>query len=122
MFWSGTRVLNSWTTLDTTSLAQKAGAGYEALYLDAFYKPTLQLHTTASSVLGRLELTDAGIMSFASGPTRKEAGHAMIMAHNLLLRVLDSQNTHFKLGLDETLRSNVADFQQAYGSEKSPKE
>jgi hypothetical protein len=120
MFWSGTRVLSSWTTLDTASLAQKAGPGYEELYLDAFYKPTLQLHTTASSVLGRLELTNTGIMSFASGPTRKEADHAIIMAHNLLLRVLDSQNTHFKLGLDETLKSNVADFQLAYATKKAP--
>ena len=120
MFWSGTRVLSSWTTLDTASLAQKAGLGYEELYLDAFYKPTLQLHTTASSVLGRLELTNTGIMSFASGPTRKEADHAIIMAQNLLLRVLDSQNTHFKLGLDETLKSNVADFQLAYATKKAP--
>jgi hypothetical protein len=42
------------------------------------------------------------------------------MAHNLLLRVLDSQNTHFKLGLDETLKSNVADFQLAYATKKAP--
>jgi hypothetical protein len=43
----------------------------------------------------------------------------MIMAHNLLLRVLDSQNTHFKLGLDETLKSNVADLQVAYANQES---
>jgi hypothetical protein len=120
MFLTGSRVRGSWTTLDTASLAQKTGAGYEQLYLDAFYKPTLQLHTTAASIVGRLELTERGIMSFASGSTRKEAGHAIIMAQNLLLRVLDSQNTHFKLGLDETLKSNVADFQEAYAHKKSP--
>ena len=43
----------------------------------------------------------------------------MIMAHNLLLQVLDSQNTHFKLGLDETLKSNVDDFQKAYAVKES---
>jgi hypothetical protein len=41
------------------------------------------------------------------------------MAHNLLLRVLDSQNTHFKLGLDEALQANVADFQKAYAAAPS---
>jgi Family of unknown function (DUF5677) len=119
MFLNGTRVRGSWTKLDTASLAQKAGPGYEALYLDAFYKPTLELHTTATSVLGRLELTEKGIMSFDSGPKRIEAGHAIVMAHNLLLRVLDSQNAHFKLGLDKILQGNLADFQNAYASGNS---
>ena len=115
-FWTGTRVRGSWTELDTASLARKAGPGYEVLYLDAFYKPTLEIHTTAASVFGRLELNENAIMSFASGPTRIQARHAIVMAHNLLLRVLDSQNTHFKLGLDETLQANAADFQRAYAA------
>jgi hypothetical protein len=119
MFWTGHRVRGSWTTLDTASLAQKAGPGYEQLYFNAFYKPTLELHTTATSVLGRLELTERGTMSFASGPTRIEARHAIIMAHNLLFRVLDSHNTHFKLGLDEVLQHNLTDFQEAYASGKT---
>jgi len=118
-FWTGKRVRSSWTALDTASLAQRAGAGYEQLYLDAFYKPTLEIHTTAASVFGRLELSERGNMSFASAPTRTQARHAMIMAHNLLLRVLDSQNTHFELGLDETLESNVDDFQRAYAAKES---
>jgi hypothetical protein len=121
-FWTGTRVRGSWTPLDTASLAQKAGPGYEQLYLDAFYKPTLEIHATATSVFGRLELTDKGTMSFASAPTRKQAAHAVIMAHNLLLRVLDSQNTHFKLGLDEILKGNVDDFQKAYAREEASAE
>jgi len=114
-FWTGTRVRSSWTSLDTASLARAAGPGYEQLYLDAFYRPTLEIHTTATSVLGRLELTAQGKLSFDSRPRRTEARHAMVMAHNLLLRVLDSQNTHFKLGLDSVLEGNLTDFQKAYG-------
>jgi hypothetical protein len=121
MFLSGSRVRGSWTELDTASLARKAGSGYEVLYLDAFYKPTLEIHTTAASVFGRLELNEKAIMSFASGPTRIQARHAIVMAHNLLLRVLDSQNSHFKLGLDETLQANVADFQEAHAAEEPAK-
>ncbi len=58
-------------------------------------------------------------MSFDSGPKRIEVGHGIAMAHNLLLRVLDSQNAHFKLGLDKILQGNLADFQNAYASGKS---
>jgi hypothetical protein len=118
-FMNGTRVRGSWTPLDTASLAQKVGAGYEQLYLDAFYKPTLEIHATATALLGRLEFTDQGKMSFDSRPRRVEARHAMVMAHNLLLRVLDSQNTHFNLGLDAALQGNLADFQKAYGPDKT---
>jgi hypothetical protein len=98
----------------------RVGPGYEQLYLDAFYKPTLEIHTTAASVMGRLELAHRGVLSFAGGPTRQQAAHAMIMAHNLLLRVLDSQNRHFKLGLDEALKGNLEDFQKAYGPKEEP--
>jgi hypothetical protein len=80
MFLNGTRVRGSWTVLDTASLAQKAGPGYEVLYLDAFYKPTLEIHTTAASVFGRLELNEKGMMSFASGPTRIQARQAVVIA------------------------------------------
>jgi hypothetical protein len=41
-----------------------------------------------------------------------------MMAHNLLLRVLDSQNAHFKVGLNETLKGNVDDFQRAYAAKE----
>ena len=43
----------------------------------------------------------------------------MVMAHNLLLRVLYSRNAHFKLGLDVALQGNLADFQKAYGHDKT---
>jgi Family of unknown function (DUF5677) len=118
MFWTGNRVRGSWTTLDTASLAQKAGAGYEVLYLDAFYKPTLEIHTTFASMVSRLELTEKGTMSFNSGPSRTEAHHAIVMAHTLLLRVLESRNSHFKLRLHKALEGNVADFQRAYGPDR----
>jgi hypothetical protein len=119
LFWTGTRMRASWTKLDTAALALKAGAGYQQLYLDAFYKPTLEIHATATAMMGRIELTEKGMMSFASGSTRIKARQAIVMAHNLLLRVLDSHNTHFKLGMDEVLQSNLEDFKKAYRSPSS---
>ena len=110
-----TRLMGSWTRLDTASMAHKVGKGYEDIYFDAFYKPTLQVHTTVASLMARLEIAADGKMTFKSGAQRTEARHAVVLAHNLLLRVLDSQNKHFALGLDGELEKNVQDFQKAYG-------
>ena len=110
-----TRIQGSWTKLDTASMAQKAGKGYAALYFDAFYLPTLQVHTAVSSLKARVILKPGGGMTFKDGSQRTEARNAVVMAHNLLLRVLDSQSTHFKLGLESMLEKNVAEFQAAYG-------
>ena len=115
-----TRLMGSWTKLDTASMAHKVGKGYEDIYFDAFYNPTLQVHTTVASLMARLEITADGKMTFKSGAQRVEARHAVVLAHNLLLRVLDSQNKHFALGLDSDLEKNIQDFQKAYGSERTP--
>lgn len=110
-----TRIQGSWTKLDTLSLAKKAGKGFEELYFDAFYLPTLQVHTTVSSLMNRLGQTPEGRMTFNPGAQRTEARHATVLAHNLLLSVIESQNRHFSLGLESLLEKNVADFQEAYG-------
>ena len=99
-----TRLIGSWTKLDTASMAHKVGKGYEDIYFDAFYKPTLQVHTTAASLMARLEITSDGKMTFKSGAQRVEARHAVVLAHSLLLRVLDLQNQYFALGLEDDLQ------------------
>ena len=85
-------------------MAHKVGKGYEDIYFDAFYKPTLQVHTTAASLMARLEITSDGKMTFKSGAQRVEARHAVVLAHSLLLRVLDLQNQYFALGLEDDLQ------------------
>jgi len=86
------------------------------LYLEAFFFPTLQIHTTASSVTDRLTTTESGTLTFDAGPQREKAEDALKKAHNLLLLVLDSQNAHFNLVLQETLKRNLDDFLKAYAS------
>jgi hypothetical protein len=49
-----TRLMGSWTKLDTASIAHKVGKGFEDIYYDAFYHPTLQVHTTVASLMARL--------------------------------------------------------------------
>jgi hypothetical protein len=115
-----TRLMGSWAKLDTASMAHKAGKNYEEIYFDAFYKPTLHVHTTVASLRARLEITSDGKMTFKEGAQRDEALHTVVLAHNLVLRVLDSQNKHVALGLDDDLEKNIQDFQKVYGSDRTP--
>jgi len=115
-----TRLMGSWTKLDTASMAHRVGKGYDDIYYNAFYRPTLQVHTTVASLMARLEINADGRMTFKCAAQRDEAGHAVLLAHNLLLRVLDSQNRHFAHGLEGELEKNVQDFQKAYGREGAP--
>jgi hypothetical protein len=62
----------------------------------------------------RLEVASDGKMTFKSGAQRVEARLAVVLAHDLLLRVLMSQSEHFSLGLESDLKKNLEDFQQAY--------
>lgn len=62
-----TRLIGSWTKLDTASMAHKVGKGYKDIYYDAFYQPTLQVHTTVASLMARLELSPKGTMTFKCG-------------------------------------------------------
>jgi hypothetical protein len=117
-----TRLMGSWTKLDTASMAHKVGKGYEDIYYNAFYLPTLQVHTTVACLIARVELTSVGTMTFKPGAQRAEANHAVVLAHNLLVRVLDSQNKHFGLGLDTELKTNIEVFQKAYGADGSHNE
>jgi len=104
----------SWTKLDTASMAGLVGKGYAELYYDAFYQPTLQTHTTVASVLTRLKQKADGSIGFDEGPQREHAKNAVILAHNILLRIVDTQNKHFKLGLDTEIEQRAKEFLEAY--------
>jgi hypothetical protein len=112
------RLMSTWTKLDTASMAHKVGKGYEDIYYDAFYQPTLQVHSTVASLMARLEISPRGTLTFKCGAQRNESDKAVILAHNLLLRVLDSQNRHFGFGLDGDLQKNLEDFPKAYDSKR----
>jgi Family of unknown function (DUF5677) len=109
-----TRVMNSWTKLDTASLAIKVGKGYSDLYYNAFYRPTLLVHTTVASLESRLELAPNGGITFRSGAQREEARQAIVIAHHLLLGVLMEQNEHFKLACNADINVALEEFKQLY--------
>jgi hypothetical protein len=109
-----TRIQPSWTKLDTASMAVALGKGYADLYYDAFYRPTLQTHTTVASVLGRLLEHPNGTIGFNEGSQRAQATEAVFFAHTLMLRILITQNDHFQLGLEADLKARCKEFAQTY--------
>jgi hypothetical protein len=109
-----TRIMGSWTKLDTASMAHKTGKGYADLYYNAFYRPTLEVHTTVSSIHRRLSRTSDGLMSFKAEAQRVEARHAVLMAHHLLIGVLLEQNKRFSLGLDGEVTAVINEFKRLY--------
>jgi hypothetical protein len=63
-------------------MAQKVGKGYADLYFDAFYLPTLQVHTTVSSLTAPVILKPGGGMTFKDSSQREEQRNAIVLAHN----------------------------------------
>lgn len=104
----------SWTKLNTPAMAKAVGNGYKDLYHLAYFLPTLQLHSTAAAVVERLTLTADGAMTFNAGSQPEMARQAMITAHNVILLVIDLQNDHFGLKLDDEINQRARDFQEVW--------
>lgn len=111
-----TRIRFSWSELDILSMARKAGL--DKLYLQCYYEPTLQTHSTVSSLVYRLKLRDDGGLSFDEGAQHDKADLALIGAHNLILYVLKIVNEYFKMGLENEIEERFADFLLVWKKEK----
>lgn len=103
-----TRTSFSWSELDLLSMAREAGL--HKLYLQCYYDPTLQAHTTVSSLIARLRLGDNGQVSFDEGAQHEKADLALVSAHNVILYVLDTENRYFKMGLESEIQDRFEDF------------
>ena len=57
-------------------------------------------------------------MAFDSGSQPDVADKALVVAHNLIIRVLDMQNDYFPLNLETELQSLNEDFKDVWGDNK----
>lgn len=105
-----TGVRYSWTKVNPADMAMELGKGYSAFYYDAYYRPTLDLHTTAASIITRLTNEPDGSISFEGGAQRIKARHAVVIAHHLMLGVLMDQISFFKLGLEGEFHRVLHEF------------
>jgi hypothetical protein len=98
----------SWSELDLLSMAREAGL--DGLYRECYYEPTLQAHSTVSSLMARMTIKEDGQFLFEEGAQHRWAELALIGAHNVLIRVLDLENNHFKMGLENEIKEFAKDF------------
>lgn len=110
-----TRTRLSWSELDLLSMARVAGL--DNFYLQCYFDPTLQAHTTVSALVSRLKVKDNGQVSFDERTQRDKAELALISAHQIILYVVDIENTYFKMGLENEIQKRFADFMYAWKKE-----
>jgi hypothetical protein len=109
-----TRDRFSWSKLGMPDMARIAGDGYRQLYYPCYYRPTLQTHTTVAAIIERLAAREDGSVTFNEGAQREAAHEAMLLVHNLIIQVINTQNDYFSLGLEEEIKELVSDFQEVW--------
>ncbi len=106
----GTKKLNHTWGPDFVSMAKKAGAIGDWLY-PAYYEPLSQAHATHGAIRLRLKGSEDKGWSFDGGAQREDADRVLLLAHLIMLHVLELQRDHFKL---EALDKPLEECAQAY--------
>ena len=103
------RVNHTWNKLDFVALAKHTGS-LGKLIVQGYYLPMRHAHATLASLMSRLEETERGI-SFIPTSQRGDADGALLLGHNIILKVLGVQEERFKVaGLKEKLDTCFQDF------------
>ena len=109
-----TRPMLSWTKHSIQSLAQKGDQDLaQTLYVN-YYLPTLVTHSTLASLISRLVQDDDGTLAYAVEGQRNQITEALLSAHTLLLNVLDLQDKHFKLGLNDEISQRFDEYNECW--------
>ena len=102
------RIMHSWSKLDIAAMAKKTKLDH--LYFPGYYYPTLQSHSTTFSILYRLRSAENESLSFNEMSQPEVADKSLIIAHNLIIRMVNNQNDFFKLNLSTDLELLSKDF------------
>ncbi len=113
-----TRPMMSWTKVDTATMAQKADANLAQNYYADYFRPTMMSHATMTSLLSRLAKEGEHSYAFGVEGQRNTVEEALVSAHKLMLFVLDLQNRHFKLNLDEEIDARSKEFLEGWTQPK----
>lgn len=102
------RLMHSWSKLDLASMAKKTDL--DKLYFPGYFYPTLQAHATTSSMIYRLKSSEDYPVSFDEKSQPDVADRSLIIAHNLIIRLVHIQNEFFELNLSKELERLNEDF------------
>lgn len=110
-------IMHSWSKLDLASMAKKTG--FENLYFPGYYHPTSQAHATAAAVMYRLKSSGVNPVGFDDGSQPDAADRSLIIAHNLIIRLVHIQSEFFNLDLTQELEVLNSDFKAVWGREST---
>jgi len=99
----------AWTRVDLETMAKNADANLAALYASCYLQPTFHSHATMYGLNCRLRQAEGGSWTYKEN-SEEEARLAVLLGHNLILRLLGLQNEHFKLGLDAEIQARIEVF------------
>jgi len=105
----------SWTKLNIEAMAVAADSPLQEWYYECYFLPTLQTHTTVPAIFERLRSLNTEFASyFSEEPQRDWSKRVLRDAHLLMLMVLNRQNEHFGLNLDDELWERAADLDSSW--------
>lgn len=107
------RIMHSWSKLDIAAMAAKTQL--DQLYFPGYYFPTIQSHATASSIVHRIKSSGNGAISFDEASQPEIADRALIIAHNLIVRLIDIQDDYFSLNISKDMELLLKDFKMVWG-------
>lgn len=99
----------AWTRVTMKDMATRADAGLAELYASCYLQGTFHSHATSYGIGSRLRDTVDGGHTYRD-TTEREARMAVLLGHNLILRLLWLQNAYFKLGLDSEIEGALKRF------------
>lgn len=110
---------DAWTRVTMADMAKRADAGLAELYASCYLEGTFQSHPTAYGLGRRLRELEGGGYSF-NETTEKEARRAVLLAHNLILRLVSLENEYFGLGLQSEIEERLKMFPRVWNTQCSP--
>lgn len=111
----------AWTRVTVADMAMRADPGLAEIYASCYLEGTFHTHPTAYGLGRRLRETGQGGYTFEE-TTPADARRAVLLGHNLILRLLWLENEYFNLGLKQDIEERLKMFPKIWDKKLSQTE
>lgn len=102
-----------WSKLDFVAMAERA-KGLDDLVIPAYRDTLRYTHAGVGGLFARLE-GDAESVSYRTAPHHEEAAHALLLANDIVLRVIAFYFEHFAIeGLDDEMSRCIEEYRRVW--------
>jgi hypothetical protein len=107
---------DAWTRVDLATMAEKTDPNLAVLYAPCYLQTTCHIHATGLGL--ELRLMEVGDTVTFREDSSAEAQQALLLGHNLILRMLTLQNNYFHLGLGDDITARADKFAEVWPGPK----